>query len=328
MKRTQQQTSRRAFTLIELLTVISIIAILVGIISVGMRKATMIAKNIRQKVEMRAMEVGLELFAKDFEYYPDSRVLGPDKSGPPICGAQRLAEALVGRDGRGFEPATGWYPPQDELYRPILGTPEGIPIRDSMYDASLDVSLKRRKLPYVEFKYSGVYTIDELWRGNFGTSTIYTSASAVNRLRSPVITDTFGRYEININGTNVKVGLPVLYFKADGTKPFRTDETTKKVVHNPVSNQYSKWIYNFDDNLPLINLPVLDDTTLPDKDFADINNDGVTDDQAQVFYRIITQTEDTSRDYYKPFNADKFILLSAGWDGIYGTKDDISNFDY
>ena len=29
-----------------------------------------------------------------------------------------------------------------------------------------------------------------------------------------------------------------------------------------------------------------------------------------------------------PFRADTFILISAGWDGEYGTADDICNFDW
>jgi hypothetical protein len=30
----------------------------------------------------------------------------------------------------------------------------------------------------------------------------------------------------------------------------------------------------------------------------------------------------------RPFRADTFILISAGWDGEYGTADDICNFDW
>jgi prepilin-type N-terminal cleavage/methylation domain-containing protein len=332
MKRIRRQTNCGAFTLIELLTVISIIAILIGIMSIGMNKAMMIAKNIRQKVEFKAMEVGLELFAKDFDGYPDSTVLTGTPGNPAgadaVCGAQRLAEVLMGRDSRGFEPATGWYPPQDELYKPVLGTTDTA-IRDTLYDLSQDVSLKRRKSPYVEFKYSGVYTIDQLWQGNIVSSTIYTSASAVNRFRSPVITDTFNRYEITVSGANVKVGLPVLYFKADSSKRFRLTQAKAEVPANSLlSTEYRNWIYNFDDNLPLIQLPVLLDPTLPDKDYTDIDNDSVTENQAEVFYENITQTADKDRLFYKPYNTETFILISAGWDGVYGTKDDITNFNY
>lgn len=140
-----------------------------------------------------------------------------------------------------------------------------------------------------------------------------------------MITDSFDRQEIRLNNTYVKVGMPILYFKADVTKRFRVDET-KKPVNNPQRTEYSQWIYNFDDNLPIITLPVMMDPTLPDNDYKDVSAPAKS--QAQVFYESITQTEDANRNYYKPFNSDKFILISAGWDGVYGTKDDITNFDY
>ena len=311
----------RAFTLIELLVVIAIIAMLVGIMAVGLKMATRQAKNLRQKTELRAMEIGLELFAKDFDGYPDSKVLGPDKGGLAVCGAQHLAEALLGRDDRGFEPLTGWYPPNDQLYRASLDAAT----LNTLYNASDNTSLIRRKERYVELQHSGVYTIAELWQSGVAPSNIYTSAGAVNRLRSPVITDTLNLNTITLGGTTVKVGLPVLYFKTDGTKRFRVNETNT-LVTNPTTTDYSKWIYNFDDNLPVVNLPVLADPTQPDTDFTDSAD--ATKNLAQVFYEKITQTADTGRNYYKPFNANKFILISAGWDGVYGTKDDITNFDY
>jgi len=319
MKRIQIQT--KAFTLIELLVVIAIIAMLVGIMAVGLKMATRQAKNLRQKTELRAMEIGLELFSKDFDGYPDSKVLGPDKGGLAVCGAQHLAEALLGRDDRGFEPLTGWYPPNDQLYRASLDAAT----LNTLYNASDNTSLIRRKERYVELKHSGVYTIAELWQSGVAPSNIYTSAGAVNRLRSPVITDTLNLNTITLGGTTVKVGLPVLYFKTDGTKRFRVNETNT-LVTNPTTTDYSKWSYNFDDNLPVVTLPVLSDPAMTDMDFKDPAD--ATKNLAQVFYEKITQTADTGRNYYKPFNANKFILISAGWDGVYGTKDDITNFDY
>jgi hypothetical protein len=289
--------------------------------SVGMRKTTMIAKNIRQKVEFKAMEVGLELFAKEYNDYPESKTLPDATAANAVCGAQHLAEALVGRDNRGFEPISGWYPPNDQMYQANLTAAT----LASLYNASDNASLMRRKAPFVEFKYSGAYTIAELWQSGTAPSTIYTSAGpAVNRFRSPVITDTFNRNTITTAAGSAKVGMPVLYFKADPSKRFRVD-ITKNPVTNPPRAEYSQWIYNFDDNLPIVELPNLLDTTLPE-DYTDPADASKT--QAQVFYEKITQSEDSARNYYKPFNMDKFLLISAGWDGIYGTKDDITNFDY
>jgi prepilin-type N-terminal cleavage/methylation domain-containing protein len=321
MKRSQRQTNRGAFTLLELLTVIAIIAMLIGVMSVGVKMATRQAKNLKQKAELRAIDVGLELFSKEFEDYPDSKVLPSAAAAGAVCGAQYLAEALVGRDSRGFESQTGWYPPNDLAYKAGLDPA----VLATLYDSANTVSMQRRKGPYVELKYSGIYTIAELWQTTTAPSNIYTSAGAANRFRSPVITDTFTRNEITFNGASVKVGLPVLYFKADGARRFRVDQANNPVPA-PASAEYSQWIYNFDDNLPVVRLPVLMDPTLPDNDFKDSAAPAKT--MAQVFYEKITQTADPARNFYKPFNAEKFILISAGWDGIYGTKDDITNFDY
>ena len=52
---------------------------------------------------------------------------------------------------------------------------------------------------------------------------------------------------------------------------------------------------------------------------------GQTRTGVQLFYETITNPK---VNYDKPFNAATFILISAGYDGIYGTADDITNFDY
>ncbi len=305
---------KRAFTLIELLVVIAIIAMLLGIVSVGLRQAKITAQNLRQKAVFHGIKVGLELFSKDFDGYPSSKTLPNATAANAVCGAQLLAEALVGRDNRGFDPKTGWYPPNED------------PVADPfIYSSTEAQSLNRRKEPYCDLKSSGLYSIYELWKGGAGTSNIYTSA--LNSPGSPVITDVFTRN--SVDGLDDKVGLPILYFKADGTKQFRVDQT-QQTVTNPTPAQYSRWIYNFDDNLPVVKLPWLrEPLTNTDGLLVHFRNPAdLTKNNAQVFYEKITQTADTARNFYKPFNPNGFILISAGWDGVYGTKDDITNFAY
>jgi hypothetical protein len=43
-----------------------------------------------------------------------------------------------------------------------------------------------------------------------------------------------------------------------------------------------------------------------------------------VFLKAITNDKVTSTP--RPHNEDGYILLSAGWDGLYGTQDDVYNF--
>ncbi|MEN6307377.1 MAG: prepilin-type N-terminal cleavage/methylation domain-containing protein [Anaerohalosphaeraceae bacterium] len=323
MKRIPKQLNQKAFTLIELLTVVAIISALVGLMAVSMKKATLMAKNLRQKAELKAMDIGLELFSKDFDGYPSSSRM---VNGPTISGSQRLAEALMGRDGYGYEPQSGWFAPDDSKYKPAALLPL------NLYDSTDQASRRRRKGPYVELKHSGVYTIMELWGGDGGTG-IYTSPATttalLGRFRSPVITDIFNKNTIVLNSQSIKVGLPVLYFRANEAKPFRVDDQ-RKLVSNPSLQQAEKWVYNYYDNQELVNMPVLSEPTQPDMDFVNPATPANTQDvhKAQRFYENITQTAQPDRDYYKSFNANTFILISAGNDGVYGTKDDVTNFNY
>ena len=298
MKRSQ---NNNAFTLIELLVVIAIIALLMAVLNASVRKVKIVSKNLRQKAAFHAGEVSLELYSKDFGDYPDSSLVAD--GGTAVTGAQRLAEAFFGRDDQGFHPRSKWHPGKESTV---------------LYD---DTTLKDRKTPYFERKRVGFYTLGQLWD---------TSLSATVE-STPVFTDVFARNKVVVNGENEKVGMPILYFKADPTKGFRIDSSTGLPL-DPVANgdfdEYSKWVYNFDDNLPILQLPWLreiQDTPPPDgltKHYQD--TDG-TDEHAQVFYETITQRKDGN--FYKPHNQNGFLLISAGYDGIYGTKDDLTNFD-
>lgn len=308
------------FTLIELLVVVAIISMLVGLLSVGLRKTKILSTGLRQKSVFHSMEIGLELFSKDFEDYPDSKVLPGYAAANQICGSQHLVEALVGRDEAGLEPRTGWYAPNDALYQSSLPS--------SFYDSTAEESRNRRKGPYAELKYVDVFTIYELWQGNNGSSQIYDSQGATTpALRAPVFTDTFKRITVSLpNGNSVRVGMPILYFKANRSapQPFRLDAAGRTTVTNPGVADMQKWTYNFLDNAAVVDLPPLEDSSKAH--YVDLQNPSKT--KAQVFYEQITQRSEPDRPFYKPFNANKYLLISAGWDGLYGTKDDITNFEY
>ena len=105
-------------------------------------------------------------------------------------------------------------------------------------------------------------------------------------------------------GTGKRAGMPVLYYKAD----------TSKTAHNLNNPDDPDNIYNYRDNHELLGLGVPWD---PNEKHPLFTN-------PKIFYEM------TKNRYIRtqsiPHNADSFILISAGYDGLYGTKDDIVNF--
>jgi hypothetical protein len=102
-------------------------------------------------------------------------------------------------------------------------------------------------------------------------------------------------------------GTPILYYKAN---------TASKVLDatNPDTS-----IYNFRDNFPLVSLGAVADAAKPvsqrrQHPLADIN----------YFYNYILDPKVQARAW--PHRPDSYLLISAGADGLYGTKDDICNF--
>jgi type II secretory pathway pseudopilin PulG len=309
----RKRFEKSAFTLLELLVVVAIIMLLVGLLAPGIKVFKRAADNLKQKSVFHGFETALELFSDDFDGYPDSDVLPDGGTTDLVCGAQHLAEALVGRDQRGFEPKTGWYPPDDELYE------DDVP--EDLYE-NIPESLNRRKSPYTELKKDvGAYTIGQLFDDS---KNVYTPTLPVSEQKdlSPVFTDVFHRKKITLTGSNtkIKVGSPILYFKADATSRYFLDDM-------PVVPETSRWIFDYEDNRPIMELGNMMDQTIIHQ-FDDDYQDPLDSTRTgwHIFYDTITNP--TVERFKKPFNSKTFILMSAGWDGIFGTKDDIYNFDY
>ena len=310
---------KQAFTLIELLVVVALIAALVGILAVGQQKVKYHARTLKQKAEFHGMDISLELFHSDFREYPDSDVVS--QGGVNVCGAQRLAEAMVGRDERGFHPKSKWHPG--------LETPEDYyMLTSSPTQEEVEANLTQRTGPYFELKHTGVSTLNDMWGNLTG------AAGSLQSTQCPVLTDVFTFNKVtNVAGKNIKVGSPVLYFKAEPTKRFRVDATNREAGYTPA--EYRQWVYDLTDNLEILNL-----NWLREDGIAGNTKHYTTDPEnpsappaaamnAKYFYQQITARERSSAgaDFFKPQNKETFILISAGWDGIFGTKDDVMNFD-
>lgn len=64
------RTDRRAFTLIEMLVVIAIIAILAGLLFPAISKGLLTAKRNKAGVEAKNIAAAIEMFFKDYGYFP------------------------------------------------------------------------------------------------------------------------------------------------------------------------------------------------------------------------------------------------------------------
>jgi prepilin-type N-terminal cleavage/methylation domain-containing protein len=78
---------RAAFTLLELLAVVSIIAVLAGIVLGVGRRAAEAGKTARAKAELAALTAALESYKRDYADYPQTN------------DAARLLQSLIGRRG-------------------------------------------------------------------------------------------------------------------------------------------------------------------------------------------------------------------------------------
>ena len=97
--------------MIELLTVMAVIAILIGLLVPALTLVRDFAKEIQQRSQFHAIDVGLELYKTELDttVYPPSNENNLDLTHPVLGddagyygGANKLAEAIVGLDSLGL----------------------------------------------------------------------------------------------------------------------------------------------------------------------------------------------------------------------------------
>jgi type II secretory pathway pseudopilin PulG len=311
----------KGFTIIELLTVMSIIIILLGVLVPALNRVRRYAKDVVQRGQFHEISKGLELFRNDHsENYPDSGAV--DSSAPPVgyCGAMKLCEALVGQDGMGFNPksrfsADGAEPNGASFYLFDLCQQISPP-----YTPDQTTNLQDR-IKYVDSENVKAVRLRNLFDASwaFETPTNYYIPKEPfdETLKNAVITDVFlrptikgGTFPIGCNErAGQKTGMPVLYYKADTSKLNHDSNDLFTFPTNPN-------IYNFDDNyaLTLLGCPW---------ENSYITHHPMADDPG-LFIKEITNTQVTATP--RPHREDGYILMSAGFDGLYGTRDDVFNF--
>ena len=166
---------------------------------------------------------------------------------------------------------------------------------DSVYtDVLYDTATTGSRLgPYLELETANAVKV----------SSVYESIISVIP-DTYILADSFGL--VKHLQTQKSTGMPILYFKAD----------TSQVEHSAAAaiglgDDTNTYTYN--DNRAFFNTapPWYSGTFIPAG--------------PAKFYNATLNPNFTSPP--RPYNADSFILLSAGPDGLYGTSDDVYNFD-
>jgi prepilin-type N-terminal cleavage/methylation domain-containing protein len=327
VEKTRDKQGRKAgFTIVELLTVMSIIVILISMLVPALNKVRRYAIDVKERAQLHAISTGLEAFSAELDGYPDSGSCDPCGAGAPYCGAMKLAEAMVGQDLRGFNPDSKFT--KDGFPNYSGGNYDGMPyppagtIGVTADAAGYADNVKKRKT-YLQLENANAYQIRDIWNAADITAT-YPAPACTGRFEPNafVLCDVYSK--VTNKTTGKKMGMPILYYKADPTQTMFPNETDDWAVIYP-NAKAGKYIYNLVDNLDFVCFPLPWNTSCyhPMANLTPMCPAGTSD--ARIFYREIRNKKMPSSSPW-PNRADSFILMSAGYDGEYGTGDDIFNF--
>ncbi len=301
-------SQRCGFTLVELLTTIAVIALLISLLVPALSMVQKTAFKVKQKSQFQSIGIALEGFQTDFGDYPGSYNATAGLAFG-YCGAQKLAEAIVGYDGFGFHPQSGFRPDgRNEIDVDGDGILDDVKVYDVVngipnwnYQTAAE-NRAVRKGPYLELEAANAVKLRDLYQAPPANEDTF------------VLVDMFGK--VRNRTTQKKTGMPILYFKAN----------VKGTEHKPPLGLMAerRTVFQVRDNEPIYNAPA---------PFGGNDNHVLYWTNEQVFYDKTTNPNypgdpsDPMADPPRPYRSESFILLSAGPDGLYGTADDVYNFD-
>ena len=283
-----------------------IIALLIGILIPAVSVVRDMALDTKQMMQFTGIEIALEAFMSDSGYgdYPPS---DNNAAGAPgdddYTGSMKLAEALVGLDGFGWHPDStfatyGWDGDNNPLYH---GTNES--------------NLRSRKGPYIDLEKANVIQLGDIYNGlDFKIA------------RNYIFTDV---YSTATNLTNGKsIGMPILYYRANTSGFYHSteDNSSKEAWYNDTLTSHPDHVYEYLDNKPSGDRKQV----LEDQPITGVTHPMFLNDEWTWFYEATRNPNikvNATSGNLRPYNAQSFILQSAGPDGLYGTSDDKFNFD-
>ena len=248
--------------------------------------------------QLHAIEIGLELFRNNFGTYPPSyeNEFSVDSSGNslgmiPYCGSNKLAEAMLGMDMLGFHPRSEF-----RADGCICSSSGG----NYVYDSNDPQNIDERIDLLVDFQIANAYMMSDVYNADIQSSGT-----------SLVLCDVFEKKRPSGKVT----GMPILYYRAN-SKYLTQDFTDQMGTEDDV--------YNYYDNKNLLDLGSM---LWMEQNALNHPMAGGSPEGLEVFEQMIINKQILDMTgIKKPYRPNTFILISAGPDGLYGTQDDITNF--
>jgi hypothetical protein len=218
----------------------------------------------------------------------------------------KLCEAMVGQDLMGFHP---W-----SLFRGDCTDGAGNKLYSNnplgfspLYPTTAD-NLRARKEPYLQADSANAYKLSQLFPA--GRRGVFEASPDLF-----VLCDVYTRVK-NLE-TGKGVGMPILYYKANTSNTIHDPCGTTSGL--PAPGNDNGYIYNYLDNHQLVLLGLPWDAVTP-------HPLSLSSAAPSKFYEI-TKDNRVSIATGWPYRPKSYILISAGFDGMYGTSDDIFNFE-